>query len=246
MNKYAYITIFIGIFLISIISFHQIKKDQNTIIVGTNAEYYPFTFSEDGKIQGFDIDIAKEVCKRLNKKIIVKDMPFETLIPELTLGHVDIAAAGLTYTEEKAKRVFFTKPYLTDDSLVILTYNNTKLTLKDLDKKKVIVNEGYTADLFVSKIQNLDIIRLNSPVDGFLALKSSHADAFVTAKSTLKSFLKKQNSENFYYTEIENSADNYALVISKKKPELLKKIDQILDEMTKDGTIDSIKTKWQL
>ncbi|HEU63835.1 MAG: putative histidine-binding protein [Candidatus Anoxychlamydiales bacterium] len=247
MIKKIFIIILVALTLTGIILFSQKKIDKNALIVGTNAEYYPFTFIEDNEFKGFDIDIAKEVGKRLNKKIHIKDMPFETLIPEITLGNLHFAAAGLTYTDEKAKRVFFTKPYLTDDSLVILTLGNAKnLELKDLIGKKVVVNEGYTADLFVSKFNNLNIIRLNAPSDGFLALQSNHAEAFVTAKSTLSSFIKNKNFEKFQFNEIENSSDHYSLVVSKKYPKMLVEIQKILDEMLTDGTIDKLKSKWNL
>jgi ABC-type amino acid transport substrate-binding protein len=248
MNKKIIITIILGLILISFFSFSKNQDEKKIIIVGTNAEYFPFSFIENNEFKGFDIDVAKEVCKRLNKKIYIKDMPFETLIPEIILGHLDFAAAGLTYTEEKAKRVLFTKPYLTDDSLVMFTLASRKKNIQfnDLSDKKILVNEGYTADLFVSKIPNLNIIRLNSPVDAFLALQSGNADVFVTAKSTLSGFIKKTNFEKFHFTEIENSEDQYSLVVSKKKPEMLEKVQKILDTLIEDGTIDQLKIKWNL
>ena len=54
----------------------------DAIIVSTNAEFQPFSFKEDDKITGFDIDVITEVFKRLDKTMIIKDMPFDALIPE--------------------------------------------------------------------------------------------------------------------------------------------------------------------
>ena len=114
------------IFIVSVFFMYKYKKLRSTIspsktfIVGTNAEYPPFCSVENGNIVGFDIDIAKDIAKRLGKEIIIKDMAFEALIPELQIGKIHFAAAGLTPTPEKAKKVLFTEPYLKGDPLLII------------------------------------------------------------------------------------------------------------------------------
>lgn len=221
-------------------------RKENVIIVGTNAEYPPFTFKADGEIVGFDIDLAKEVCHRLGKEIDLRDMPFDALIPELTLGYVDVAAAGISTNEERAKRILFTESYLSGDPLFIVSVSPEITTIADLTSKVVVVNEGYTSDLFLTTTTTLDLTRLAMPAEGFLALKTGRADAFVTARSTAMSFIAVQGDNQFHYSPIENSSENYALAISKKYPELLVPIQQALNEMEQDGTIDQLKTKWKL
>lgn len=220
-------------------------SSSKVLVVGTNAEFAPFTYIEKGQIVGFDIDIANEVCKRLGKELKLKDMPFEALIPEVVLGQVQIVAAGMSYTEERSKRVLFTKPYLTGDPLVILTMQKT-LTLEELKGKNVVVNEGYTADLFLSGKEGINLIRLATAADGFLALKHKRADAFVTAKSTVDAFFAQHGSADFCLSPIANTSETCALVVSKKYPELLEEIQKALDEMNHDGTLQTLKTKWKL
>lgn len=234
------------IFAILLLAFSLTKLEaKELLIVGTNAEFPPFTFIEKGKIVGFDIDIASEVSRRLHTEMQIKDMPFDALIPELTLGQVHILAAGMSYTEERAKRALFTHPYLTDDPLVILS-KERELTIDDLKGKTVVVNEGYTADLYLSEKPEIALVRLASPADAFLALKSGRADACVTAKNTLDSFLSTQDGAEFYWKAIDNTAEDCSLVVSKKYPELLGRIQKCLDEMAKDGTLQEIKAKWKL
>jgi polar amino acid transport system substrate-binding protein len=234
------------IFAILLLAFSLTKLEaKELLIVGTNAEFPPFTFIEKGEIVGFDIDIASEVSRRLHTEMQIKDMPFDALIPELTLGQVHILAAGMSYTEERAKRALFTHPYLTDDPLVILS-KERELTIDDLKGKTVVVNEGYTADLYLSKKPEIALVRLASPADAFLALKSGRADAFVTAKNTLDAFLSTQDGAEFYWKAIDNTAEDCSLVVSKKYPELLERIQKCLDEMAKDGTLQEIKAKWKL
>jgi ABC-type amino acid transport substrate-binding protein len=251
MSKKIFITSCIIIQLVLLFSFiGSFKKNDESLAVGTNAEFYPFSFIENGKIVGFDIDIASEVCKRLGKEIEVKDMSFDVLIPQLTLGYIDFIAAGMTYTEERNQYVSFTTPYFSDDPLIILTVAKDEShhikSLSDFQGQTIIVNEGYTADLFLSSKKEFNLIRLSSPADAFIALKNGRADAFVTARSTVLSFLESQKAGLFHYDVISDTADSYSLVISKKNTQLLDAIQKVLNEMEHEGLMDELKTKWKL
>lgn len=236
--------------LLLFVSCGQNRNDAETLIVGTNGEFPPFTFLKEGELLGFDIDIAKEVGKRLNKTVVFKDMPFDALIPDLALGNIDFIAAGMSYTEERAQRVSFSKPYITDEPLVIFTLpkDDSQLirNLDELTGKTVVVNEGYTSERLLAERSDLNLVRLSAPAEAFLALKSGRADAFVTEKRTVLSFLETQSDLKFHYENIEGTAENCALVFSKMNEKLLVKVQKILDKMEEDGTIAQIKQKWKL
>lgn len=226
----------------------EVENVEDTLVVGTNTDFPPFSFQENGEIKGFDIDIAREVCRLLDKKMVLKDMPFEALIPDLLLGNIDFIAAGMSYTPERAERVLFTKPHLKNDPLVILTLKSSQLPedagLEALEGKTVIVNEGYTADLYLSDKPGLNLLRLALPADAFVALKNGRGFAFVTAQSTLKTFLDKQEGTQFQVNVISGTIENYALVVSKKDPELAVQIQKALDTMQENGSLDQLKKKW--
>lgn len=218
----------------------------DSLLIGTNAEFPPFTYIDKGEIVGFDIDVAKEVCKRLQKKAVFKDEPFEALIPDLILGQVDFVAAGMSYTEERAKRVLFTKNYLSGDPLVILTTKKTPLSIEGLSGKKVAVNEGYTSDFLLSPRKDITLTRLITSADGFIAVQSGRVDAFVTAQSTVDAFFAKQDSSLFHITPIEGTGETCALVLPLKKQALCEEIQKALDAMEADGTLSLLRSKWKL
>ena len=226
------------------------KPKTNVIIVGTNAEFQPLTFKKNGAIVGFDIDIIREVSKRLDKVIQIKDMPFDALIPEIQLGNVHVIAAGMTPTEERAKRVLFTKPHFGGNPLVIITLANKQKIkgVDDLVGKNIVVNEGYTSDMYMSGIAGINLIRLSSAMisDGLLALQSSRAFAFVTARTPIMPYFEQYGTAEFDMVPIEGTEEKYALAISKHYPTLHKQIQQALDAMESDGTLDTIKEKWNL
>lgn len=216
----------------------------DTLIVGTNAEFPPFTYVENKTIVGFDIDVAKAVANKLGKKIQFKDMPFDALIPEVVLGRVDFVAAGMSATEERAKRVAFTQSYLPADPLVILS--KQKLSLSDLQGKKIVVIEGFTADSFMSSQKGITLIRLPTQADGFLALKTGRADAFITAQNTVSSFMEKQDSAQYQMTIIEGTGETCAMMVPKQNKQMLADIQKALDELESEGTMTQLKMKWKL
>ncbi|MFA5074630.1 MAG: ABC transporter substrate-binding protein [Candidatus Babeliales bacterium] len=248
MKKNIFILGLIIAFIIFIYLFIQKKESSNKILViGTNAEYSPFTFVKDDKIVGFDIDIITDVCKHLNKKFIIKDMPFDVLIPEIQRGSINIIAAGMTPTTERENEVLFSQCYFTSDPLVIITPKDRPLTnIEQLKNKNVIVNDGYTADLYLSKFNDINIIRLPNPATAFLALQSGRADAYVTAKSTVSSYFKQNDSNKYEITKIENTEERYALAISKRNANLVPEINNVINTMIQDGTVEKLKEKWGL
>lgn len=232
--------------IIACLAFINLQATQDYFIVGTNTEFPPFSYIENGEIVGFDIDIAKEVSRRLGKELKFKDMPFDALIPELALGQVDFVAAGISITEERAKRVLFTEPYMNNDPLVIFSMTSTPLSEEDLQGKTVVVVEGYVADLYMSEKSGFNLIRLPTQADAFLAVKCGRAAAFVTASTTVDQFTETQKNSKFLTYEIPGTSETCALVVPKSKPEVLVQLQTALDAMRQDGTLDLIKNKWKI
>jgi polar amino acid transport system substrate-binding protein len=225
------------------------KPLENILIVGTSADFPPFSFRDkDDAITGFDIDIVKEVAKRLNMEISLQDRPFGTLLPQMELGQIHVIAAGMTPTTDRAQRVTFTKPYLSSNPLLIVTPSNKPAItrLEDLKGKEVIVNTGYTADLYMSQLPGITLVRLAKVADALAALDQGKADAFVTASFTLKPYVK-EGDERYKYFRMVETDEQSALAISKKLPaDFAERVQKALDAMEADGTLDALKKKWEV
>jgi arginine/lysine/histidine transporter system substrate-binding protein len=252
MNKLALLAI---ILLLAGGSFFYVKQRNarrrqmaHMLIIGTSADFKPFSFRKESGIEGFDIDIIREIAKRLHKEPLKKDMPFELLIPQLQLGTIHVVAAGMTPTAERAERVLFTKPHLVGDTLVILTKKENPITsLEDLKGKKVIVNQGYTADRYMSSIKGPELVRLPSVSDALLALRSNKAFAFVVARRAIQPYFDQHGAEEFTtFTVPDSPEESSALVISPHYPLLAQQIDKLLTQMEEDGTLKALKEKWSL
>jgi polar amino acid transport system substrate-binding protein len=217
------------------------------LIVGTNAEYPPFTFIQDGNIVGFDIDLINEVAKRLGKQIEFRDMPFTTLLPQLQLGTIQVIAAGMSPTPERAKQVLFTKPHLTGSKLVMITRKPllAPTTVADLQGKDVVVNEGFVTDLYLAD-RGIVTRKLPAVADAFLALRSGRADVFVTAENTVKPFFEHYSADEFNVNSLPDVQESTAFAVSKEYPALQEHMNQMLDQISDDGTLLTLKRKWGL
>ena len=101
-------------------------------------------------------------------------------------------AAAHNFPPLNVPNILFTKPYLSGNPLAIVSLaNQPKIkNVTDLAGKTVVVNEGYTADFYMSKFENITILRLESPDEAFLALDAKRADAFVAAQNQCQSLFK--------------------------------------------------------
>ncbi len=219
------------------------------ILIGTSADFPPFTFKENGQIVGFDIDVAKEVCSRLNRKYEVRDMPFELLTPQLQNGSIHLAAAGMTPTPHRLTLVPFTTPYLAKDPLVVITLASKTpaiSALSELKEARVIVNQGYNADVFMSKLDLHKLVRLPNLSDAISALRAEQGDAFVTSLNTIRPIFDKFGQETFKFFIIEDANESIALALSPLYAKLSDTIKVTVDTMVADGTIGKLKEKWHV
>ena len=89
---------------LSLISFGKVEK----LYVGTNAEFYPFEYLEDGKIVGFDAELIEAIGKKLNKEIVWKNMAFDGLLPALQSKKIEVNKAEMTATTKRKIFDYFT------------------------------------------------------------------------------------------------------------------------------------------
>lgn len=252
MKKVLIVLILLAIAIGAFLWFKPLQETKplgNIIIVGTSADFPPFSFRAlDDSITGFDIDVVKEVAQRLSLKVDLQDKPFGALLPQIELGQIHIIAAGMTPTEERAKRVVFSKPYLSSNPLLIVTRISDKplLTLEDLKGKEVIVNTGYTSDLYLSSLPEISLLRLPKVSDALTALEQGKADAFVTATFTLAPYIK-EGDQRFKTALLKETDEQSALALSKTLPaSFIQQVQDTLDAMQADGTLDALKKKWNV
>jgi ABC-type amino acid transport substrate-binding protein len=105
------------------------KKSDELVLV-TEAGFAPYEFYDNNEIVGVDIAVGNDIANSMNKKLVVKDVAFDSIISELNSGKGDFAAAGMSITEERKKSVDFTIPYVTSNQVVVIK-RGSNLTLNE-------------------------------------------------------------------------------------------------------------------
>ena len=243
--KLTKLGLLIGLLFSSSVVFSESSK---VLRVGTSSDYPPFSFIEKGQCVGFDIDLVQEVAKRLKYSVEIIDMPFKTLLPAIQLGTIDVIAAGLSETEERAKQVLFLPPHLVGRPFVILT-KDTPIThgVSDLHGKEVVVNDGFTAAQYMQAFPDVHLQYLKTPSDALAALDANRAFAFVTSKNSLIAFFENHPMASKYHVfDIEGTGESASLAVAKNKAALFEEMKKVVLEMKQDGTIDTLQKKWGL
>lgn len=104
---------------ITIPSVEEIETEDK-VIMGTNAAFPPFEYTEGDKVLGFDASLAAIIAQDLGKKLEIQDMNFDALIAALQSGAVDMVLAGMTATDERRENVDFSEPYYTSNQVIIV------------------------------------------------------------------------------------------------------------------------------
>ena len=237
------IIIITSLLLISVMAFISCSQKENKLYVGTNAEFEPFEYRDGDNIVGFDIDLINEIAKIMKQDIEVVDMAFDGLLPALQSKKIDIIIAGMTADEERKKFVNFTDPYYnTKQSILVYNDNTTINSFDDLDGKNVGVVLGFTGDLIVSEMSNVNAQKYGATSEAILALKSKKVDAVVLDYEPAKQYFNQNDDLKLVITDSQN--EEYAIAMRKEDTELLKKVNDALNTIKENGTYDMLIEKY--
>lgn len=216
------------------------KEKKEDLILVTEAGFPPYEYYDGGEITGVDIDIAKELAKELNVNLIIKDIAFDSIISEIKTDKSDIGAAGISYTEERAKEVDFTIDYM-DSKQVIITKVGSPLTgVNDLNNTRIAVQLGSVADSYLTEnYPNTMIIREKKFLAAIQDLKDSKVDCVVMDEIPAKELM----TSDLTILEEPLVTDHYGMIVKKGNTELLTAANKVIQRLKDDGTIDSILLK---
>jgi len=214
------------------------QETENKIIVGTSADFPPFEYKdENGTIVGFDVDMITTILISQGYEVEVRDILWETLIPALETGQIDVIVAGMSITDERKQQVDFSEPYFNADLSVLIKAGSGIVVnnVSDLANLTVGVQTGTTGDTWV--FENLVNVSL-TPENKYkryetydlavLDLKNGNVQILVLDKPVAQVFAE-DNTLQVAYTII--SEDNYGIAVKKGNTELLQKINQGLADL---------------
>lgn len=247
-SKYGVLVI-AGILLLGLLSgcgSQNAPKEEKVLRVGSETTYPPFEFEENGKYVGFDVDLAEAVAKQIGYKFEFKSMGFDALIPALESDQIDMIAAGLNATPERAKVVNLSKIYFDKTGFVIVVNkkNNDIKNWNDLQGKKIAAQIGTIPADLAHEVPNAQAKDLDTIPQTLDEVKTGTSDATILDKGVALYYMKQGADKDMKIVGDSKGAQGLVFAFRKNNPELQAKVDNALEELKANGTYDKIYEKW--
>jgi putative glutamine transport system substrate-binding protein len=226
----------------------KIKK-RGKLVVGVKYDTNLFGYKDPktGKVEGFDIDIAKQLAKKIlgdENKIELKEVTSKTRVQMLKNGDIDAIIATMTITEDRKKEVGFSDVYFEAGQSLLVKKGSDIKSIDDIkDGTKVLAVKGSTSvDNIKEKAPGAKVLEFENYAEAFSALKAGQGEALTTDNAILYGMADQDS--NYEVVGEPFTDEPYGIAVKKGDKEFAKYINDTLKELKDNGKYDEIKDKW--
>jgi polar amino acid transport system substrate-binding protein len=232
----------------------EVKK-RGTLIIGTEAAYVPYEFFKDGKIVGYDPDIADLMVPKIGAKAQFIDTAWSGIIPALYAGKFDCIISAMTITKERADKVLFSMPYADASNVILLREDETRIkSADDLSGKIIGVQLGSAAagiiKVFEAKLKAAgkpgyaDVKQYEHYPEAYQDLLNKRVDAVVNSKSTMMVVIRDAPGKFKMLAGVSDITAYFGMAFRKEDDALRDFVNTQLAAMKQDGTLAKLQEKW--
>lgn len=231
----------------------QVQPAPATLRLGVEGAYPPFSsIGADGKLKGFDIDIALALCARMQVQCTLVQTEFDAMIPALRAKKFDAIVASMAITPERQKAVDFSNPYYNSTARLVVRADSTyPVTPEGLKGKRIGVQRTTIHDRFATAtFKGAEIVRYGKQDEVFLDLVSGRIDAtLVDAIAADQGFLHSPQGTQFTFRGPAYDDPAYfgigpGIALRKGDAALLGRLNSALAAILADGTYKAINDKY--
>lgn len=221
--------------------------------LGVEGAYPPFSeVGPDGKLKGFDIDIAMALCAEMKVECTLVQQDFDGMIPALNAKKFDAIVASLSITDERRKAVAFSdKYYKTPNRMIVRSAANLTVSPEGLKGKRIGVQRASINDRFATDtFKGSEIVRYAKQDEIYLDLAAGRLDAtLVDAVAADAGFLKKPQGKGFAfagpaYVEPAYFGHGAGIAVRKTDTELVQRLNRAIAAIRANGTYQRIQDKY--
>jgi len=227
----------------------QTIKSKGKLVLGLDDAFPPMGYrNENNEIIGYDIDLAKEVAKRLGVELVLQPIDWNAKEQELNTGKIDCIWNGFTITEERAKNMAFTKPYLKNAQVLVVKKSAPYQTLTDLKGKSIGLQAGSSAAEALNSAADFkaslkNVVEFKDNLTALMDLEVGGVDAVIMDLIVANDNIKRAGKDYRILAE-SLSAEDYGVGFRKNDLALRDAVQATLEAMAKDGTLANITTQW--
>ena len=220
------------------------------LTMSTNASFPPYEMvADDGSFEGIDIEVAGAIAQKLGLELQVDDMGFDACLQAAQTGKSDIVMAGVTVTEERQAVMDFSNSYANGVQVVIVKEDSPIQTVDDLANANMIgCQMGTTGYIYCSDTPENGgfgedhVTPYDDGAAAVQALMNGQIDAVVIDNMPAQEYVAANPGLKILDGEFTN--EDYAIGVAKGNTALLDAINDALEELSNDGTIQSIVDKY--
>ena len=214
------------------------------LTMSTNAAFPPYEMTtDDGNLEGIDIEVAGAIAEKLGLELQVDDMDFDAALLAAQQGKSDIVMAGVSVTEERQKVMEFSDPYATGVQVIIVKEGSDIQSVEDLEGKMIGTQRGTTGNLYCTDDYGEDhITSYDNGLTAVQALNNGQVDCVVIDKEPATAFVGA--NPGLVILDTEYTSEDYAIGMAKGNTALLDAVNTALAELQADGTVDAIVAKY--
>ena len=230
-------------------------KASGELRIGCEAAYVPFTYRQDGKIVGYDVELAELFCKSLGVKANFIDTAWAGVIPSLYAKKFDVIMSSMSYTKERLERVAFTIPYAAaSQALLVRASDADKITAPaDLNGRVLAVKLGSPGQVLQERMAASlkaaggagfkELRTFDDHPSAYVALAQNRVDGVLNTVPTLAMVLK--DAPGKYAIVKGMGADNWAGIAARKEdPEIVAFLNEELKKLKASGALYALQEKW--
>lgn len=230
-------------------------KKKGEMVVGMEVAYVPYEFFQDGKIVGYDCDIAQKIADKIGVKVRFIDTEWAGIIPALYASKFDVIMSAMTMTKDRAEKVNFSMPYGDASVMILLRAKDTSTkTAEDLAGHAVGSQLGsapaQVAQQFDVKLKGegkpgfTDLKLYEHFPEAYLDLANHRTDAVFNSLSTLEVVMKDQPGVFRMIGGVQDIKAYVGLAFRKDDKNIADIADSVLAEMKANGQLAALQTKW--
>jgi polar amino acid transport system substrate-binding protein len=221
-------------------------KSRGKMICGVSGSIPPFGFQDEKtrEIVGYDVDICTAVAKQLGVAIELKLIATEARIPELARGGVDIVAAQMGYSRERAQQIDYSDTYLVSSVKIIVRHDTGITRYADLADKKMSAVKGSSPEIAIrNQIPTATILTFQDLPSAFLAVQQGKTVGLGSSEVILIK-LSKQTDVATDILEQPLFLEYWGLGVRKGEPEFTGAVNDALHKLDASGEFGAIFDKW--
>ncbi|KRM59139.1 transporter substrate-binding domain-containing protein [Secundilactobacillus malefermentans] len=221
--------------------------NKGTLTVGLEGAFKPYSYRQNGKLVGFEVDLSRDIAKKLGLKVKFEPTKWDSLIAGVGSGKFDAALNNITVTPERQKTYRFSTPYINSQYVLVTRKGDNSIKgINDIKGKRLVEGTG-SDNAAIAKKYGATVVPNGDFPTTLQMLKQKRGEATINSLGSWLVYAKDNSTAGLKYQKLDPEkvpVAKVAALLNKKSPKLQKKISQAIKDLKADGTLTKLSKKY--